>query len=100
MFSCHYTKPVVVEKINQVPITMIFGEEDTLADMNFQYDYLNKIESLSSVKFLPGYDHFNFIGSELDDNLQKMIISAWKGDQVSDKRWTNIVTLRKLKEDI
>ena len=32
MLGCHETKRVEVDTINQVPITMIFGEKDSLSD--------------------------------------------------------------------
>ena len=69
MFSGHETELVRLEQIEKVPVTMVFGGKDTLSDFDFQKELLYKIPSMESVHFLPEYDHYSFMGHEVDSSM-------------------------------
>jgi len=67
---------------------MIYGENDTLSDFDYQKELMYSIDSLESVKFLPGYGHQGFMGREDDNSLQEMLLAVMNGDSESGERWT------------
>ena len=69
MLLCHETDLVEIDKIDKVPITFIFGGQDKLSDMETQKEFIYNVSAPTNVKIVKGYDHFSFIGRELDNQV-------------------------------
>ena len=99
MFSGHETELVRLEQIEKVPVTMVFGGKDTLSDFDFQKEMLYKIPSMEGVHFLPEYDHYSFMGHEVDSSMQALVLKALNGNPApSDDRWLSFVEQKKAEE--
>lgn len=81
----------MLEEIANVPITHVFGNDDHLADFEFQKELMYKVSAEQTIKFLPAYDHFAFLGNEPNDKLQKIVFAAFNGNKESDSAWTDFL---------